>query len=266
MAHGHIGQQCRRIPVTPGWKQAAGLLQFCALADTALDQGLDLLQLHSGIDRANIGVLVKRIADTQGLNAVAQFAKHRTVNAFLDEEARARTTDVTLVEKDCADDSFHSLVDWSVLENNIRGLAAQFERELLVRAREGLCDLLAYLGAVRESDFIDARMLNDGRTCCTRTRDNVDNSRREICFLEYLCQAQSGNAGGFRWLQHHRAAAGKGRRDLPCRHEQREIPWNNLTGDSGRFGSATGKGILELVSPARVIKKMRCHQRQIDIA
>jgi hypothetical protein len=52
------------------------------------------------------------------------------VNAFLHEQARAGAADVALVEEDAVDDSFDGLVDGGVVEDNVRGLAAQFQREI----------------------------------------------------------------------------------------------------------------------------------------
>ena len=45
---------------------------------------------------------------------------------------------MALVEIDPGDYPFHRLIDRRVFENNVRGFAAQLEREPLLRSRDGL--------------------------------------------------------------------------------------------------------------------------------
>jgi len=52
----------------------------------AVDQFADFIQLHAGIDRADIGIFVERIAHPQRRNAVAQFPDDRREHAFLHEQ------------------------------------------------------------------------------------------------------------------------------------------------------------------------------------
>ena len=58
-------------------------------------------------------------------------------NAFLHEQPRAGAADVPLVEIDPGDDALDRLVDRRVLENDVRRLAAELEREFLFRAGDG---------------------------------------------------------------------------------------------------------------------------------
>jgi hypothetical protein len=54
----------------------------------------------------------------------------------LHEQARARAADVPLVEVDAADDPLDGLVDGRVVEDDVRRLAAELEREPLRGAGE----------------------------------------------------------------------------------------------------------------------------------
>ena len=83
------------------------------------------------------------------------------INPFLHEQPRAGATDVALVEINSGDDAFDGLINRRVLEQNVRRLAAEFERQFLLRARDGLRDELADLGAAGERDFVDVRMIDD---------------------------------------------------------------------------------------------------------
>ena len=111
------------------------MCQLRALLQSAVDQLANLIELHPGIDRADVGVLVERIADAQRRDAIAQLADHLWENAFLDEQARASATNVALVEINSGDDAFDRLIDRRIFENNVRGFAAELEREPLLRSR-----------------------------------------------------------------------------------------------------------------------------------
>ena len=73
-------------------------------------------------------------------------------------------------------------------------------------------------------------------------------------------------ARGFGGLENDGVAAGKRGRDFPRGHEQRKIPRNDLSRHAERLRRFAGKRVFQLVRPARVIKKMRGHERQIHVA
>ena len=98
------------------------------------DELTDALELHLGIDRADVGILVEGITEAKRLHPVTQLAHDDVVHALLDEEARARTAHVPLVEVDAVDDAFDRLVERRIFEHDVRRFAAQLERELLLRA------------------------------------------------------------------------------------------------------------------------------------
>ena len=62
-----------------------------------------------------------------------QLLDHRLVDRFLDEQARTRAADVTLVEVDAVDDALDGLVESRVVEDHVRRLPAELEGEALVR-------------------------------------------------------------------------------------------------------------------------------------
>src|SRR5439155_21345847 len=55
-------------------------------------------------------------------------------------------------------------------------------------------------------------------------------------------------------------------RDLPGEHEEREVPRDDLAGDTERPRLAVGERVLELVGPPRVIEEVRRGERQVDVA
>src|SRR6185436_4581717 len=144
------GEEGRREPEAARGQLARGLHHLRAFLDAALDELADLLELRARVDRADVGVLVERIADAQRLDALAQLADHRLDDRFLHEEPRARAADVALVEVDAVDDALDRLVDRRVLEHDVRRLAAQLQGQLLLRARDRALDAFADFGRAGE--------------------------------------------------------------------------------------------------------------------
>src|SRR5205085_2776942 len=93
-------------------------------------------------------------------------------------------------------------------------------------------------------------MLNDRSAGLPYAGNDIDHAIRETRFLENFRETQQSKAGGFRRLDHNGVPASNRRRNFPGRHEQREIPRDNLANHSKRFRGAVGEGILQLVSPA----------------
>ena len=97
----------------------------------------DLGQLAGRVDGADVGVLVERVADAQGREAVLQLVEQRLVDRFLGEQPRPGAAHLALVEVDAVDDPLDRLVERRVVEDDVGGLAAKLQGELLVRARDG---------------------------------------------------------------------------------------------------------------------------------
>src|ERR1051326_8786328 len=70
----------------------------------------------------------------------------------------ARTADVALVEVDAVDDPLDRLVERAVVEDDVRRLPAELERQLLPGARELALDRLADLGRAGERDLVDVAL------------------------------------------------------------------------------------------------------------
>ena len=64
---------------------------------------------------------------------------------------------MALVEVDPVDDPLDRLVERAVVEDDVRGLAAELERQLHAGARELAPDRLPDLGRARERDLVEAR-------------------------------------------------------------------------------------------------------------
>ena len=106
-----------------------------ALLLAGRDERLDPLELLGRVDRADIGVLVERVADAQPAHPRPQLGDHLVEHALLDQQPRPGAADVTLVEEDAVDDPLDGLIERGVLEHDVRRLAAELERQLHRRDR-----------------------------------------------------------------------------------------------------------------------------------
>ena len=150
-----------------------------AFVDAALHELLDLGELLLGVDRADVGVLVERVADAQDGEAALEAGEHVLGDAFLDQQARAGAADVALVEEDAVDDAFDGLVDRGVVEDDVGRLAAEFEGELFAGAGERVLDDLADFGGAGEGDLGGERMVDHGGSGFARAGDDVDDAGRQ---------------------------------------------------------------------------------------
>src|SRR5438445_4373091 len=247
-------------------RQAAGrLVDLRALLLAGRNELLDLLELLLGVDRADVGVLVQRISDSQRGEPALELLDHRLVDRLLYEQARARTAHVALIEVDPVDDPLDRLVESGVVENDIRGLAAELQRQLLARACELALDRLANLCRTGERDLVHALGLHDRGAGAAVTGDDVDDARGKLRLAQHVAEQEGAQRRRFRGLQHDGVPRGKGRRDLPCQHQEREVPRNDLAGDADRTRAPVRECVLELVRPARVVEEMRRRQRKIDV-
>ena len=110
------------------------------------------------VDRADVGVLVERVADADRRQAVLELVDERLGDRLLDEQPRPGAADLALVEVDAVDDALDGLVERRVVEHDVGGLAAELEGQRLVGAGDALGDLLADLGRAGERDLVDVRV------------------------------------------------------------------------------------------------------------
>ena len=143
-------------------------------------------------------------------------------------------------------------------------LAAQLQRQLLARARRGLADEAPHIGGAGEGDLVHACVIDQCGTRGTITRDDVDHTRRQACLAADFGERQGRQGRELGGLQHHRIAGGKGRRDLPRQHQEREVPRDDLAADTD--GLIARELITDQLRPARMVIEVTRHQRNVDVA
>ena len=82
-----------------------------------------------GVDGADVGVLVERVAQAQGLEPALQGLDQPLGDGLLDKQAGAGATDVALVEEDAVDDALDRLGEGGVVEDDIGRFAPELQRQ-----------------------------------------------------------------------------------------------------------------------------------------
>ena len=99
---------------------------------------------------------------------------------------------MALIEVDPVHDPFDCLVERGVVEDDVRGLAAQLEGQALAGPRELALDRLPHLGRAREGDLVDVRMLDELGARAAVARDDVDDAGRQLGLAEHVGEQQRG--------------------------------------------------------------------------
>ena len=173
---------------------------------------------------------------------------------------------MALVEVDPVDDPLDRLVERGVVEDDVRRLSPELERQAFPGSGELALDRLADLRRARERDLVDAFVLDERRAGAAVAGDDVDDARRELGLAEDVGEEERGERRRLGRLEHDRVPGCERGRDLPGEHEQREVPRHDLAGDADRARLAVRERVLELVRPARVVEEVGGREREVDVA
>ena len=182
----------------------------------------------------------------QRLEPALQLRDRLLVDRLLHEQARAGAADVALVEVDPVDDPLDRLVERGVVEDDVRGLAAELERQLRAGAGELALDRLAHLGRAGERDLVHVVVLDERGARAAVAGDDVDDSRRQLGLAADVGEEERGQRRRLGRLQDDRVPGRERRRDLPRQHQEREVPGDDLAGDAERLGRRFGNAYSSL--------------------
>ena len=233
----------------------------------ALDELGDPVELRLRVDRADVGVLVERIADAQRRHAPLELPHQLVVDRLLHEQPRAGTADVPLVEVDPVDDPLDRLVERAVVEDDVRRLAAELERER-DRSRPASSRWIALPTSVEP---VNATLsIPSVRTRCAPVEPSpvtMLTTPGGTC----ACRQTSANRSAVSGV----VSAGLSTTVLPHASAgaifHASIRSGKFQGTicaatpSGR-GRRSGEGVLELVRPAGVVEEVRRREREVDVA
>ena len=240
-----------------------------ALVLAGRDERLDPLELLGRVDRADVGVLVHRVAEAQTAHPLPQLRDHLVAHAFLDQQPRPRAAHVALVEEDSVDDPLDRLVERGVLEHDVRRLAAQLEGQARVRARQRGLDVPSHRGRPGERDLVDsipAHPADERGAGGAVAGQDRHHARGKVRLLADLGQEQRGQRRRLGRLEDRDVPARQRGRELPRRHQQREVPRHDLAHDPQWLHLASVDAVDELVRPPGVVEEVRRGERDVDVA
>ena len=202
-----------------------------------------------------------RSVDIRRLRLVEHLVGHR----LLHQQPRARAADVALVEEDAVDDALDGLVDRGVVEDDVGGLAAELEGDLLVRcpatdfaiARptsvEPVNATLSTSGwatSARPVSPAPVTMLTTpgGRSACWQISANSSAVSGVVSAGLSTTVLPQASAGA---IFHASISSGK---------------FHGMTWPATPSGVRAVAGVLELVGPAGVVEEVGGDGRDVDVA
>ncbi|MPL73764.1 hypothetical protein SDC9_19570 [bioreactor metagenome] len=214
-----------------------------------LQVGQDLVLLFLARLGADHGLHQARVALLDRLDPGDGALDEGLVDVFLDQRARRAGADLALIEGK-QNEAFDRLVEEGVIlrhhvrEEDVRRLAAQFQRDRDQVLGRGLHDLAAGRGRAGEGDLGDARRFRQRRADFrAHAVDDVQHAARQQVGDEFRQHHDRGR-GLFGGLHHHAVAGGQRRGEFPRRHQDREVPRDDLADDAERLVIVIGDGVV----------------------
>ena len=183
-----------------------------------------------GVDRADVGVLVHRIADPQRLHP-GRSAGRRTPRRSTPGPAVGSPAQQTWPWLKKMPLTMPSIAwSWAASSNTMLAPLPPSSRVILrpVPARLAL-DPPADGGGAGEGHLVQARVVDQRRADVPGPGDDVDHPGRQVGVGDDLGQHQDRQRRGLGGLDHHGVPGRQRGRDLPGRHQQREVPRDHLT-------------------------------------
>ena len=72
----------------------------------------------------------------EAFQSTLEFVEELVGDALLNQQTGAGAADVTLVEEDAVDDALDRLIEWRIVEHDVRGFAAELQAEMLPGPRQ----------------------------------------------------------------------------------------------------------------------------------
>ena len=110
-------------------------------------------------------------------------------DAFLDQQARARTADLALVEPDRVDHALDRAIEIGIFKNDERRFAAKLKRKFLAGAGRRLADRAADFRRAGERDLVDVGMIDQRFAGGAIAGDDVDDAFWEVRLRQISAKA-----------------------------------------------------------------------------
>ncbi len=209
-----------------------------AFALCPLDMAGDGVAMGEARKRAEPGRGIFGMAHGEAVGLGCQGGEEPVEDRLLHEDARAGDAGLAARGEDAACDALHRPVEIGVGEDDVWGLAAEFEHYGTQQATAGLGDRATSPRAAREADEIDARVLDQRLAGVARAGDDIDDAGREARLEEQP------PVGKGRMRRHLRRLQDDG---VPGRQDRRELlglerQWRIPRRDAGARWRARGSG------------------------
>ncbi len=222
---------------------------LCAFVLADVDVGHDLLELIVRRLCADHRCRIKRVALDDRLGARDCLLHELVIDRLVHESTRWACADLTLVEGE-HHEAFDCLVEEVVIgirnvgHEDVGALAAKLKGDGDEVLRRVLHDEATRCGLAGECDLRDA-LVRCKRLACFEAEavhDIQHTSRKHICdeFHQYEDRPRRLVCG----LQHDAVTGGKRRCEFPARHQQREVPRNDLTDNTKRLMEVIRDGVI----------------------
>lgn len=209
------------------------------------------------------GLLVEGVTQLVLSSALLEAGNELVVDTLLDQNTGTGAAALAVVVEDTKVSPGDGVVDVGIVEDNVGGLAAQLESNLLqVGLGSSLEDSAADESRSSEGDLVDVHVGGDGSTGGTaKARDDVNDTRGEASLDDQLGDVESGQRSLLGGLQDNSVTGSNGGTDLPGQHEKREVPGDDLTADTDGLVAGVRESLVvgidrltgDLVGPATVV-------------
>lgn len=223
----------------------------------------DAIELELGDLGTLEGVLLEGVAHLVLGATLLQASDELVVDTLLNQKTGTGAAALTVVVEDTEVGPGDGVVNVSVVEDDVGGLATQLESHLLqVTLGSGLHDGAANQGRTSEGNLVNVHVAGDGGTGhTTETGDDVDDTSGDAR-LEHQLSGIEGRQGSlFCRLEDDGVTGGQSGADLPRPHEEREVPGDDLTANTNGLVAGVGEGLVvgvngltvDLVGPATIV-------------
>ncbi|EJZ06057.1 hypothetical protein MFORT_28624 [Mycolicibacterium fortuitum subsp. fortuitum DSM 46621 = ATCC 6841 = JCM 6387] len=223
--------------------------QLGAFGFPDLDVGQDLLQLIVGGLRTDHRLGVQRVALTHGLGADGGQFQELVVDVCLDQRPRRAGAHLTLVQGEHGEPFQGFVLEvigscQHIGEEDVGALAAQLEGHRDEVLAGVLHDQPARGGLTGEGDLGDPVARSQRLTALdTEPVDHVHHARGQQ-ITDQRHQVEHRNRGLLSGFEDDGVACGQRRSQLPHRHQDREVPGDDLTDHAEWLVEVVGDGVL----------------------
>ncbi len=207
-----------------------------ALGNARFDQRLHPLELNMADERADMGAILRRIADPR-LHADAPGDFHDLViGAALDEHACRGITGLAGIVEAFENAGGHPLLDIGIGKDDVRRLSAEFERNALDRIGGVLADGDTRPRRTGEGHHVDVLVLRQRSPGMDAVAiDEVEDAGRKARLFDHLGVEHGVQRREFAGFQDAGAAGRKRRDDLERDLVDRPVPRRDETADADRL-------------------------------